>query len=241
MSGAAVGNVGGGQGRAAQPTCDSGSRITRSLLGYGVLAGPFYVAIVLGQALTRPGFNLSGDDASLLANGNLGWIQIANFLLTGLMVIACAVGVRRALSRGRGAVWGPLLLAVYGVGLIGAGVFVADPMNGFPPGAPAGRPETITTHGLLHITFAGIGFLCFVAACFALARRFSAEGRRGWARFSVATGTIFLVAFAGVASGSSSPIVIGAFWVGLIVAWAWIGLLSRHLYSLAGTSREIPG
>lgn len=241
MSGAVVGHVGDSQSRAAQPSCDRASRITRSLLGYGLLAGPFYVAIVLGQALTRPGFNLSRDDASLLSNGNLGWIQVANFLLTGLMVIACAVGVRRALSRGWGAVWGPLLLAVYGVGLIGAGLFVADPMNGFPPGAPAGRPESITTHGLLHLTFAGVGFLCFVAACFVLARRFSAEGRRGWARFSVATGTIFLAAFAGVASGSSSPIVVGAFWAGLIVAWAWIGLLSRHLYSLVGTSREISG
>ena len=239
MSGAVVGNAGDSQSGAAQPTCDRGSRITRSLLGYGVLAGPFYVAIVLGQALTRPAFNLSRDDASLLSNGNMGWIQVANFLLTGLMVIACAVGVRRALSAGRGAVWGPLLLAVYGVGLIGAGLFVADPMNGFPPGAPAGRPETITTHGLLHITFAGIGFLCFVAACFVLARRFSGERKRGWARFSVATGTIFLVAFAGVASGSSSPIVVAAFWAGLLVAWAWIGLLSQHLYSLARTSREI--
>ena len=241
MSGAVVGKVEDSQSRAAQPSCDRASRMTRSLLGYGLLAGPFYVAIVLVQALTRPGFNLSRDDASLLSNGNMGWIQVANFLLTGLLVIACAVGVRRALSSGRGAVGGPLLLAIYGVGLIGAGLFAADPMNGFPPGAPAGRPASITTHGLLHITFAGVGFVSFVAACFVLARRFSGEGRRGWARFSVATGTIFLAAFAGVASGSSSPLIVGAFWAGLIVARAWIGLLSRHLYSLTGTSHEISG
>ena len=238
MSGA-VGTVVNGHGRAEQPSCDPAGRVTRSLLGYGLLAGPFYVAIVLGQALTRPGFNLTRDDASLLSNGNLGWIQVANFLLTGLMVIACAVGVRRALSRGRGAAWGPLLLALYGVGLIGAGLFAADPMNGFPPGAPAGRPESVTTHGLLHIAFAGVGFLCLVGACFVLARRFSAEGRRGWAGFSVATGAIFLATFVGVASGSSSPIIVGAFWAGLIVAWTWIGSISRHLYLLAGTSREI--
>lgn len=202
-----------------------------------MLAGPFHVAVVLGQTMTRTGFDLARDDASMLSNGSLGWIQIANFLVTGLMVIACAVGVRRALDACRGAVWGPLLIALYGVGLIGAGLFVADPMNGFPPGAPAGRPESITTHGLLHIVFAGIGFLCFVAACFVLARRFAAQGRRGWTSFSIATGAIFLAAFAGVASGSSSPIVVGAFWAGLIVAWVWIGLLSRHSYTSAERGR----
>jgi hypothetical protein len=217
-------------GGTAGPTPGRAGRVTRSLLGYGILAGPFYVIVVLGQALTRPGFDLAKDDASLLSNGILGWIQVTNFLLTGLMVVACAVGVRRALAHGRGAVLGSVLLALYGVGLIGAGLFIADPMNGFPPGARAGRPETISTHGLLHIASAGIAFLCLVAACFVLARRFAAEGRRGWTRFSIATGAIFLAAFAGVASGSSSPVAVGAFWFGLIVVWAWIGSLSRHFY-----------
>ena len=241
MSEAVVENPGDRQVRAAQPACDRPTRVTRSLLGYGMVAGPFYVAVVLGQALTRPGFNLGRHDASLLSNGNLGWIQVANFLLTGLMVIACAVGMRRALSPGRGSLWGPLLIAVYGAGLVGAGLFAADPMNGFPAGAPAGRPASITTHGLLHLAFAGVGFLCFVAACYVLARRFSSEGRRGWTVFSIASGTIFLAAFAGVASGSGSPIVVGGFWAGLLVAWAWLGLLSRHLYSFAGRGGEIPG
>jgi hypothetical membrane protein len=197
--------------------------------------------VVLGQALTRPGFDLARHDASLLSNGDLGWIQVANFVLTGLMVIACAVGMRRALSRGRGALAGPLLIAIYGVGLVGAGLFAADPMSGFPAGAPAGRPDAITTHGLLHLAFAGVGFLCFIAACFVLARRFSAERRRGWTIASIATGTIFLAAFAGVASGSGSPIVVGAFWASLLVAWGWLGLLSRHLYSAVGRGGEVPG
>jgi len=56
-------------------------------------------------------------------------------------VILCAAGVRRALAGGRGATWGAGLLAAYGLGLVGAGIFVADPMNGFPAGTPAGRPD----------------------------------------------------------------------------------------------------
>lgn len=213
--------------------CAPGARVTRSLLGYGVLAGPFYVAVVIAQALLRPGFDLTRDDASLLSNGSLGWIQVANFVITGLMVIACAAGVRRALAGGRGATWAPILLGLYGAGLIAAGLFVADPMNGFPAGAPAGRPDTISVHGLLHIASAGIGFAGLVAACFVVARRFAADGDRSRMWFSIVTGVVFLAAFAGVASGSSSPVVIAGFWVGLLFAWGWIASLSIHLYRRA--------
>src|SRR5258708_128612 len=111
--------------------------MTKSLLGHGVLAGPLYVIVVLAQALLRPGFNLAHDDASLLSNGSLGWIQIANFLVTGAMVIACGIGMRRALTGGRSALWGPLLIGVYRLRLIPARIFLAAPIYGFPPRTPA--------------------------------------------------------------------------------------------------------
>ena len=218
------------RGQADSRGCSPAARVTRSLLGYGVLAGPFYVAVVAVQALLRPGFDLARDDVSLLSNGSLGWIQIANFIATGLMVIACAVGVRRALAGGRGATWGPILLAVYGLGLIGAGFFVADPMNGFPAGAPAGRPDTVSVHGLLHIASAGIGFIGLVSACFVIARRYASEGRRARMWFSIVTGVVFLVGFGAIASGSSSAAVVIGFWAALILAWTWIALLSVQLY-----------
>jgi hypothetical membrane protein len=218
-------------------SCDPAARVTRSLLGYGVLAGPLYVVAVLVQAALRPGFDLTRHDASLLSNGDLGWIQIANFVITGAMVIAAAVGIARALGSGRGATWAPRLLAFYGVALIGAGAFVADPMNGFPAGAPGGMPESISTHGLLHIAFAAVGFLCFVAACFVMARRFASTRRRGWSVFSTVTGIAFLAAFIGIASGSASPIVVIAFWAGLLLAWAWLAAVSIDLYRGARSPR----
>lgn len=216
--------------RTAEQDCPPGTRVTKSLLGYGVLAGPLYVIVVLAQALLRPGFDLAHDDASLLSNGSLGWIQIANFVVTGAMVIACGVGMRRALTGGRSALWGPLLIGVYGIGLVAAGIFVADPMYGFPPGTAAGRPAVITTHGMLHIAAAGIGFLCLVAACLVFARRFARERRHSWMWFSLATGIAFLGAFAGLASGSDSPVIIAAFWGALVLAWAWMAALSVRLY-----------
>ena len=38
--------------------CTPAQRVTRSLLGYGVIAGPVYVGVTLAQALTRDGFDL---------------------------------------------------------------------------------------------------------------------------------------------------------------------------------------
>jgi hypothetical protein len=57
-------------------SCDHESRTTKSLLGYGVIAGPLYVAVSLAQALTRQGFDPTRHAWSLLSNGGLGWIQV---------------------------------------------------------------------------------------------------------------------------------------------------------------------
>jgi hypothetical membrane protein len=225
----------------SEASCDPASRITRSLLGYGVIAGPLYVTTVLAQALLRPGFDLLRDDASLLSNGPLGWIQVANFVVTGMIVIACAIGLRRALVSGRAAIWAPRLLGLYGAGLIGAGIFVADPMNGFPPGTPAGRPLHLSLHGTLHIIVAAIAFLCLIAACFVLARRFASFGQRRWALFSRVTGLLFLAAFVGVASGSSSPIVVLGFWLALLVVWTWFAAVAIHLYRQVAASSAPAG
>jgi hypothetical protein len=40
-------------------------------------------------------------------------------------------------------VWAPRLIAVYGLGLIGAGIFAADPAYGFPIGTAADEHAVI--------------------------------------------------------------------------------------------------
>src|SRR4051812_27367585 len=149
---------------------------THSLLGYGVLAGPFYVTVSLAQALTRDGFDLTRHAWSLLSNGELGWLQIANFLVAGGLTIACAVGMRQVLRGERGGTWGPRLIALYGLGLIAAGLFTADPMDAFPRGTPAGPPSGVSWHGILHLVAGAIGFLGMIVACFVFARRYASRG-----------------------------------------------------------------
>ncbi len=206
------------------------TKLTRALLICGLIAGPFYIIVGLIQALTRPGFDLLRHDLSLLANGSLGWIQITNLVLTGLLVLAFAIGMRQALPDGPGRIWGPILLGIYGIGLIGAGFFTADPAFGFPPGTPA-NAHAISWHGLLHIVTAGIGFLALIAACFVFARRFASRRQRGWAAYSLATGVIFFAAFVGVATGSGQTWSVVGFWIGIVFAWAWIWALARKLLS----------
>lgn len=145
-------------------------------------------------------------------------------------VLAAGVGYRRTLSGGTAARWAPRLLAVYGASLVAAGVFRADPMNGFPVGTPDGPPVDPTMHGTLHLAAAGAGFLALVAACWVLARRFQQDGhgRRAW--FARATGAAFLVAFAGLASGATSAALNLAFTAAVLLIWAWLSLTSAHLY-----------
>jgi Protein of unknown function (DUF998) len=213
-------------------TCTPAQRITRSLLGYGVLAGVLFEASVLIQGLTRRGFRIAHDDASLLSNGPLGWIQITTFLLAGAMTIAAAVGIGRAMpSR-----WAPRLIAVYGAGLIGAGIFSADPASGFGPGAPLGRAAHVSWHGTGHLIAASIGFAALIAACFVFARCFHRQGRRGLAWYSLLTGIVFGAAFAGVATGSASSAVVLPFYAAVLAAFTWLAVVSVHLYRRVPTA-----
>ncbi|MBL6279862.1 DUF998 domain-containing protein [Micromonospora fiedleri] len=193
----------------------------------GLLAGPGYVVVSLTQALTREGFDLTRHAWSLLANGDLGWIQMTNLIITGLLVIAGALGLRRILRPGIGSTWPPRLLAGYGLSMIAAGIFRADPALGFPVGTPADA-ATMSWHGLLHFGAGAIGFSCLAAACFGLARRFTADRRRGWAAFSRTTGVLFLAGFVAMAAGGGHVAANLAFTAAMLLAWAWLSSTMWH-------------
>ncbi|WP_432972168.1 DUF998 domain-containing protein [Dactylosporangium sp. CA-233914] len=203
------------------------ARVTRSLLGYAVLAGPVYVIVSLAQAFTRDGFDVTRHAWSLLSNGDLGWIQVTNFVATGLMVLAAAAGLARAVPQSR---WTARLVAVFGASLIAAGLLRADPAMGFPAGTPDG-PGTVTWHGVAHLVAGAIGFLCAVAAAWVLAR----HQDRGAALYSRLSGTAFLLAFAGIASSSSAPGFTLGFVAGVAIIFTWLAVVSIRLY------RTLPG
>ncbi|MGH3460461.1 MAG: DUF998 domain-containing protein [Kribbellaceae bacterium] len=171
--------------RTATPPVTSATNTSR-LLACGIAASVLFPAASFVQSLTRDGYDLSRHPVSLLSLGEHGWLQITNFVVTGLLYLACAAGLRRLLGRGPAGTWGPRLVATIGAGMIAAGVFLTDAGAGFPAGAPDGAPERISWHGILH----ELGFLAvtvaWTAAAFVFRRRFAALGQRLAARLCVA-------------------------------------------------------
>ncbi len=207
---------------------DPATRGTRRLLAAGVVAGPLFLVIVLLQLAITPGFDLGRHPISLLSLSDNGWLQIANFVLGGLLAIAFAVGTRRVLS-GRASTWGPRLLTVYGLGLVAGGVFLADPGLGFPPGTPDGIPSTFSWHGTIHAFAPPLAFTALIGAVVVFARRFAGRGERGWVLYSFLTvgAAIALVMSMGV-EGASLRLALAS-----AIGWAWISALAGRL--LAGS------
>jgi hypothetical protein len=207
------------------------SIMKHKLLGCGIVAGPLFVVASLAQAFTRTGFDLGRHPISLLSLGSLGWVQIANFVASGVLYLAGAAGLRAALRPGRGSTWAPRLVALTGVGLIVAGVFTTDAGAGFPPGAPAGAPA-MSWHGVLHEVGFALSFVGAIAACGVFARRYIALGRRGWAVAAVTTVVAVLV-IAGWPDLNTLS-------VRLVIATAALfGFLSAVLAQLSSQGREL--
>ena len=174
------------------------SKSTRLLLIGGIVAAPLFIVLWAVQAFTREGFRPTFHPLSLLSLGDGGWVQIANFLITGLLLIGAGIGLRRVTARGAGALWVALLIALMGAGLVIAGVFVTDAGAGFPAGAPEGAPQ-MSWHGAVHEVGFVLTQLAFVVVAIVLAVRFGRARERGWMIASI----LALVAAVGVAAVGS--------------------------------------
>ncbi|MEV0295736.1 DUF998 domain-containing protein [Nocardia sp. NPDC050710] len=193
---------------------------TEKLLAAGLFATPLFFVVALSQAFTRDGFDLSKHMISQLALDDLGWIQIANFLVTGTLFALVAVGLRRVLTDGIGRVWIPRLAGVFAAGMIGAGIFVCDPYQGYP----VGEAEVMTWHGTLHGVMAAVGGLALVAAHVILARRFRRENRTRMAVTSIVVAIGYLVLPFTIPGLTSITFALASF-----LAWGWFAIVANGL------------
>ena len=69
------------------------SDVVKALLTCGAIAGPLFVVIFLVEGATRTGYNPLRHPVSSLALGNFGWMQTANFIVAGLLMVAFALGL----------------------------------------------------------------------------------------------------------------------------------------------------
>ncbi len=208
---------------------NSSSPLTRAFLICGVITGPLFFAVAIIQAITRPGYDPRLNAISQLSLGDLGWIQITSFFVTGLLALASSFGIRRTLKGQKGGTWGAILAGTFGVGLIIAGIFPPDASFGFPPGTPAGPPASMSAHAGLHALGFFVSMLSAIVACFVFVRRFSSTGNRGWRAYCII-------------SGIAAPVLIALTnalmsWAGVIVALAgavvfgWVAAISARLLS----------
>lgn len=219
----------------AGATATARRRSTRALLTCGAVAGPLYVTVSLAQALTRDGFDLTRHQWSLLLNGSLGWVQVLNFVCSGLLILGYALGLRRATTHVAGKRLAPGLIAAFGVSMVVAGLFKADPALGFPVGTPATATE-VSTAGMVHFAAAGIGFLAVAVACFVLARRYARDRVRHLPTFSRVTGVAFLGGFFCVASGGGSVIANLLFTATVMLVLGWMSATAVHHRSESANS-----
>jgi hypothetical protein len=201
---------------------------TRTLLAAGAVAGPLFLGAVLAQAAAHDDFDPRRHPLSSLALGDAGWVQTATFLVTGLLLVAFAAGLRRRLRPGPGGTWAPVLVAVNGLSLVVAGLFAADPVNGYPVGAV----EDTTVHGVIHAAAPAVGGLAAWATFLVLARRFAAQGRRRWAVLSVALVPADLALSAAGSAMGDFRLMLAA----LALGYAWTAAVALDLLAETDTA-----
>ena len=215
-------------------------RSTSWLLGCGVLVGPLFVTVIVIEILTRTGFDLRRNGISQLSLGERGWIQIANFVIAGLLTVAFAIGARRVLRPGPGATVAPLGIVGYGCGLVATGLFLVDPGVGFPPGTPEGFSE-MSWHGLVHAAAPPISFLLLVGVCGVFARRSAIRRQRGLAIYCLATGIAALALIcwpgAGGSLRSAAAVLVTSVWM-TVVAGTLLRETEERTEVLATTSAD---
>jgi uncharacterized membrane protein YidH (DUF202 family) len=146
--------------------------------------------------MLRIGWSPVADPAgawpSALALGPYGPAQVANFVVSGLLLAFFSLGLHLGATNGRGSPFGPALLLMAGTAMT---------LMGFETG-PIRRIGPRSLHGLIHDAAFVIFVLAFLAALYSLWRRFEADPRwRRHARYTLATGilAVLLLLLPGVA------------------------------------------
>ncbi|NKY35663.1 DUF998 domain-containing protein [Nocardia speluncae] len=177
----------------ASATVRARSRASEGLLLAGAAAGPLFFVSAITQMITRDGFDITRHPISQLATGDLGWIQIVTFITAGAGALALAAGVGRTLTEGTGRRALPILVGIFGIGMVAAGVFTMDPENGFPGGTPDEPITQMSWHSIAHSAAAAGAFTALAIAALVLCVRCARKRRALPAVASAVAGLILLV------------------------------------------------
>ncbi len=164
------------------------------------IGGPIMFAVVaLAQSLLRPEHGLVSDPISALAAGPSGWVQDANFLVFGSLMIAYAIGLHLGVRPTRWGVLGLAFLVLSGAGLVWAGLFPATDAAG-----------ALQDDRVLHIVAFPMTFLGAGIGLIVMSRRMAGDPRwHSVATYVLATGIavlVLLLAGAGLVRAPGAPL-----------------------------------
>jgi hypothetical protein len=214
---------------------------TRRLLRCGLAAGPVFVTAFLVEGAARDGYRPLRHPVSSLALGPGGWVQAANFAVTGMLFLAGAAGLARADDPAVGARAQPVLIGAAGAGLIGSAVFTTDPVSGYPPGTPDAL-RAPSRAGTMHNLAAIPVFLGLPAAALGYSWRSFRIGQRAFGLYCAGTAITMLAAMALAAAGfSQSPRLadLGGLFqrASIVTGFGWLTVLSARALQHAPATR----
>lgn len=205
---------------------------TKQLLISGIIACPLFTLSWLIAGATREGYSWMRHPISSLSIGNLGWTQTTTFLVVGALLFGFAIALMRILKSQGNSVWGARIIALCAIGLIGAGLFVTDPLSGYPLGLHTLR-ENRSLSGVLHDSFSAFLFIGYPIAAYKFARIFMKKKETGWAIYTIVSGISFICFFIITSMGFGQ--VPGFVEYGglfqrstLTILWCWMTLIAIH-------------
>lgn len=224
-------------------------RVLATEIACGAVAGPPFVSSFTASGAGRVGYDWRRHAVSSLADGRAGWSQRANFALTGALYCILGHGLARCPKRTAVPRVVPALIFGVGGGLVGSGLFVTDPVAGFPP-APgehddAGRTRSIapTRTGRLHNLcaipiFPGIPVTASICAT-AAARK----GECRWASYSAGSAIAMTSAFGlfGAAFGGAPRLAgLGGVFqrMSIVAGFGWLSALSLRTLTRVATASQ---
>jgi len=194
----------------------------------GIIAPALYTIVVIVLSFLWSDYNpvaqaiseLGGPDAP-----NAIIMNTVGFALTGILITAFAYGLHRGINEGRGSKIGPALVAVYGLGMVGVGLFPWDKAN------------LASSATMMHSVFGWIHWIAITLAPLVIARRFKNDHKwKSYRLYGWATGlvtavliVIYLLTAAGAYGGVIQRMVVGA-------QLLWIEIMAIRLLRLSTQS-----
>lgn len=190
------------------------SQLTRRLALAGVIGPPLFVVVFLVLGFIKPGYDPVTRFVSEGSIGELGWIQVANFLAFGAAMLAFSLGLWLGFGDRLSGRIGSVLIGIGGVGLVAAGVFVSDPY-----------PQIVTTHGALHVAASVVALNGLFLACLFFAKRF-------WSSRPFAIWSITMFIFSHIANPLANIVTQHGLVqrIAIIVLWTWLVFLALRLW-----------